>query len=105
MVGDLMAYRRRRSGTKGRKCIRRKRVRVRGQGMALRCVKYGPKRGGRKTKRRKSKRRGSRRRPFNKGKKCIQRYANGKCRSYGARPRVGRAKVHGPMTATGTFWS
>ena len=37
-----MAYRRRRksSGTKGKHCVRRKRVRVRGQGMALRCAKY-----------------------------------------------------------------
>lgn len=47
-----MAYRRK-GGPRGRRCVRRKRVRVRGQGMALRCVKYGPKRGaGRSTKRR-----------------------------------------------------
>jgi len=39
-----MAYRR--SGTKGRKCVRRRRVRVKGQGMALRCVKFGPRRSG-----------------------------------------------------------
>lgn len=40
-----MAYRKR-GGPKGRKCIRRVRVRVRGRGMQLRCAKYGPKRSG-----------------------------------------------------------
>jgi len=42
-----MAYRRRRSsGTKGKHCTRYKRVRVRGQGVAKRCVKFS---GGRKS--------------------------------------------------------
>jgi len=40
-----MAYRKR-GGPKGRKCVRRQRVRVRGRGMQLRCAKYGPKRSG-----------------------------------------------------------
>lgn len=48
-----MAYRRR-GGPRGRKCIRRKRVRVRGHGMALRCVKYGAKRSSRSTRSRRS---------------------------------------------------
>lgn len=56
-----MAYRRK-GGPRGRRCIRRKRVRVRGQGMALRCVKYGAKSAGRSTKRRSKKRRSSKRR-------------------------------------------
>lgn len=47
-----MAYRRRHGGPKGRKCVRKRRVRVRGHGMALRCVKFGPKRGRAKSKRR-----------------------------------------------------
>lgn len=65
-----MAYRRR-SGTKGRKCVRRKRVRVRGQGYALRCAKYGPKRGYRKStsRRRKRKATGMARR----GSRCVRR--------------------------------
>lgn len=98
-----MAYRRKRSN-KGRKCIRRKRVHVKGHGYAYRCAKYGPKRGGSKKR---GKRRGKKRRPFNRGKKCVQRYANGKCRSYGARPRaeIGRKKLHGPFRNKGQFFS
>ncbi len=45
-----MAYRRKSRGTKGLKCKRRKRVRVKGQGMAWRCASYG----GRRTYRRKT---------------------------------------------------
>lgn len=83
-----MAYRRR-GGPKGRKCIRRKRVRVRGQGMALRCVKYGAKRsgGGSRSRRRKGYRRGHR--PFNKGRKCIEKGLNRRgrvvCRDFGGK--------------------
>lgn len=55
-----MAYRKR-GGPKGRKCIRRQRVRVRGHGMQLRCAKYGPKRSG-SSKRKSSKRKSYRRR-------------------------------------------
>ena len=76
-----MAYRRKKSrGTRGKRCVRRKRVHVRGLGMAWRCAKYS---GSRK---RKSYRR--RKRPFNKGRKCIEKGVdkNGRetCRSYGA---------------------
>lgn len=73
-----MAYRRRRGGPRGRKCVRRRRVRVRGQGMALRCVKYGPKRGsaGRTKRRRSGGRRRYGRKPVGmarRGSKCIRR--------------------------------
>jgi hypothetical protein len=94
-----MAYKRKKKS--GRKCIRRKRVRVRGHGMQLRCAKYGPKRGS-KTKRR-------HKRPFNKGRHCVQKYESGprrgKCRSYGARPRAGRSLIHGPFMPSGAFFS
>ncbi len=65
-----MAYRRRRSPTKGRRCTRYKRVRVRGQGYARRCAKYGAKRGGYRKKRRSTRRRtvGMARR----GSKCVR---------------------------------
>lgn len=71
-----MAYRKR-GGPRGRRCIRRKRVHVRGQGMALRCVKYGAKRGAsRSTKRRRpSKRRRYGRKPAGmakRGSKCVR---------------------------------
>ena len=49
-----MAYRRK-GMRKGSKCVRRKRVHVRGRGMAWRCAKYRV-RGGRKTAPRKRKR-------------------------------------------------
>lgn len=76
-----MSYRR--PANKGKKCVRRKRVRVRvARGryvMALRCASYG----------RRSKHRGRRRgrRPFNKGVKCrewgLNRLGRRTCRSYG----------------------
>ena len=90
-----MAYRRRkRSGTKGRKCVRRKRVHVRGQGMALRCVKYGPKRK-RTTKRR---RKTAKRRHY----KGTRRYSKRGARHY--RPRSGGQPVMGPFTSSGHFY-
>lgn len=82
-----MSYRKRRSPTKGKRCVRYRRVRVRGQGMARRCVKYAGRSAGRsrKKKRRGGFRRGSR--PFNKGKKCVawgrDRRGRRTCRSYG----------------------
>ena len=39
-----MAYRRRRSPTKGKRCTRWKRVHVRGAGIQRRCAKFGGKR-------------------------------------------------------------
>lgn len=66
-----MAYRRR-GGPRGRKCIRRKRVRVRGQGTALRCSKYGAKRSGGSRRRRRG---GYRRRKpagmARRGSRCV----------------------------------
>jgi hypothetical protein len=84
-----MAYRRRRKRRVGRTCVRFKRVRMRGGRIVRRCARF----------------RGRGKRPFNKGKKCIQRYPNGKCRSYGARPRIGRYRAVGPMRASGSFYS
>ncbi len=100
-----MAYKK--SWVRGRKCVRRKRVRVKGQGYAMRCASYGPKRSGY----RKGKKRGYRKgkAPFNKGKSCLDWGLNkrGKltCRSYGAvygdkkknrrRSRPGVSTVHG----------
>lgn len=87
-----MSYRKRRSPTKGKRCVRYRRVRVRGQGMARRCVKYAGRRSAgysRKGKSRSKKRGYFRRghRPFNKGKRCVEwgRNKRGKrtCRSYG----------------------
>ena len=54
-----MAYRRRRSPTKGRHCTRYKRVRIKGGGTARRCAKFS---GRRSSYRRKSTRKGQRRR-------------------------------------------
>lgn len=65
-----MAYRRRRSPTRGRHCTRYKRVRVRGQGYARRCAKYGGRSGYRK-----SRRRTGRRKPWGmarRGSKCVR---------------------------------
>jgi hypothetical protein len=61
-----MAYRRKRAPNKGKKCTRYKRVRVKGQGMARRCAKFGS----RRSKAGKRRRSSYRRRPFNKGKTC-----------------------------------
>lgn len=65
-----MAYRRRRSPTRGRHCTRYKRVRVRGQGYARRCAKYsGSRRGYRRSRRR------SRRKPVGmarRGSRCMR---------------------------------
>jgi hypothetical protein len=85
-----MAYKRK-SWIRGRKCTRKRRVRVKGQGMALRCVAWGPKRSGGSSPRRSkasNKRRKARgRRPWNKGKRCQEQGIgpSGKivCRSYG----------------------
>ncbi len=78
-----MAYRRR-GGPKGRKCVRRRRVRVRGQGYALRCAKYGAKRSG-GGKRRGKRRHGGYRKPAGMARR------GSKCRSY---KRV-RVRGHG----------
>lgn len=70
-----MAYRRRRSPTRGRHCTRYKRVRVKGQGYARRCAKFS---GGRSSYRRrgKSRRRGYRRRKpagmARRGSRCVR---------------------------------
>ena len=90
-----MAYRRRRKsrGTRGKKCVRRRRVHVRGQGMALRCVKYSSRRG--RSRRRKSSyrrhrkprgmaRRGSRCLGYKRVKVRGQGYAR-RCRRYSRR--------------------
>jgi hypothetical protein len=87
-----MAYKRK-SWIRGRKCTRKRRVRVRGQGTALRCVAWGPKRSGGSSPRRSSKASNKRRskargrKPWNKGKHCIEQGIgpSGKvvCRSYG----------------------
>lgn len=85
-----MGYRK--SWIRGRKCLRRKRVRVKGRGYAMRCAKYGPKRSGGKSR---SKSRGRRKtgyrkgkRPFNKGVSCkvwgVNKRGIRTCRSYGA---------------------
>lgn len=70
-----MTHRRRRSPTKGRRCIRKKRVRVRGGGTAMRCAKFS---GGRARSRSSSRRRSTRRRTRKptgmalRGSKCIR---------------------------------
>ncbi len=87
-----MAYRK--SWIRGRKCLRRKRVKMRGNGYVMRCAKYGPKRGGgsRSKKRSKSRKRRTGYRkghaPFNRGRRCVEKGLNKRgivtCRSYGA---------------------
>lgn len=72
-----MAYRRRRSPTKGKHCVRRKSVRVRGGGTALRCAKFSEGRArSRSSYRRKSTtRRRSTRKPAGmakRGSRCIR---------------------------------
>jgi hypothetical protein len=69
-----MAHRRRRSPTKGRRCTRYKRVRVRGQGYARRCAKYGAKRSSYRKKRRSTRRRTTRRAAgmARRGSKCVR---------------------------------
>lgn len=69
-----MAYRKSR-GTRGQKCTRFKRVRVRGGGIQKRCAKYAPKRSGGARKARRSRRTGrGRRKPAGmakRGSKCL----------------------------------
>lgn len=69
-----MAYRRRRSPTKGRRCTRYKRVRVRGQGYARRCAKYSGSRGGYRKKRTTRRRRTVRRAAgmARRGSRCVR---------------------------------
>lgn len=88
-----MAYRRRSRGTRGQKCTRFKRVRVRGGGIQRRCANYAPKRsGGARRKRGRSRTR----RPAGmakRGSKCMRfsrvRVRGGgmqrRCRKYGRR--------------------
>lgn len=79
-----MAYRRR-GGPKGRKCVRRRRVRVRGQGYALRCAKYGAKRSGTKRSGGRKRRRGGYRKPAGmarKGSTC-KRYRRVRVKGHG----------------------
>lgn len=100
-----MAYRRgHRPKNKGKRCTRYKRVHVKGQGYARRCVKFG----GRKTSARRKHRRGKR--PFNKGKKCVEfgldRRGRIRCRSYGAvygGKRKNRRKTRPGMSPVGTY--
>ena len=91
-----MAYRRRRKsrGTRGLKCIRKRRVRVKGQGYALRCVKYGS---GRRKKV------GSKRRPSTRRRRKTGRYSKRGARRY--RPRSGGQRMMGPFTRSGHFYS
>ena len=88
------------------RCARYKKVRMKGNGMVWRCAKYSGSHSRSKSRRR----RGYRRfRPFNKGKKCLHmglgRTGKPVCRSYGARPRVGRYHVSGPMMPSGAFFA
>ena len=85
-----MAYRRKKGGPKGRRCVRRKRVRVRGHGMQLRCAKYGPKGSGRRTAaKRRTKRKGYHRKPAGmarKGSHCVS-YRRVRVRGHGKQRR------------------
>lgn len=70
-----MAYRRRRKsrGTRGLRCLRRKRVRVRGGRMALRCAKYSSRHSGGGRRRRRGGYRRSHRKPAGmarRGSRC-----------------------------------
>ena len=64
--------RRRRSGTRGKRCLRKKRVRIRGGGTAMRCAKFAGRSSGKRRGR--SRRSGSRRRKpagmAKRGSKC-----------------------------------
>jgi len=118
-----MAYKRK-SWIRGRKCTRKRRVRVRGQGTALRCVAWGPKRSGgssprrrKASNKRRSKARG--RKPWNKGKTC-QDWGVGPsgkvvCRSYGKvyggkvknrrRSKPGQSDVSNRVGQSGAGWA
>jgi NADPH-dependent glutamate synthase beta subunit-like oxidoreductase len=50
--------RRRRSGTRGKRCLRKKRVRIRGGGTAMRCAKFAGRSSAGKRSRRRGRRRG-----------------------------------------------
>lgn len=68
-----MAYRRRSRGTRGLHCVRRKRVRMRGGRMVLRCAKYSSRRSAARSRR--GRRRGYRRKPAGmarRGSKCTR---------------------------------
>lgn len=80
-----MAYRKR-GGPKGRKCVRRQRVRVRGRGMQLRCAKYGPKRSGSSSRKRKSYRRRKPAGMARRGSRCAA-FKYVKVRGYSKRQR------------------
>lgn len=98
-----MAYRSRRSN-KGRKCVRKKLVRMRGGKMVKRCAKYGPTRKRKAAKRRATKRRAARRRaPARRRYKGTRRYTKRGARGY--RPRSGGQPVYGPFTSSGHFYS
>lgn len=102
------------------RCIRFKRVRVRGAGIQRRCAKYSGRkrprsRGYGKAKRRasggyrKAKRIGSYKRghrPFNKGRRCVSKGVNRKgrvtCRSYGG--RGAKSKGRGRMSSMAKVW-
>jgi hypothetical protein len=93
------------------RCAGYKRVRTRSGKYVKRCAKYkgGSPRSRSSRSSRGYRRRGHGRRPYNKGRKCVQMGVNrrgvGVCRSYGARPRMGRHLVHGPMMASGAFYN
>jgi hypothetical protein len=66
-----MAYRRRRrSSTRGRRCTRYKRVRVKGQGYARRCAKFSG--GGRSYRRRSTRRRRKPAGMARRGSRCVR---------------------------------
>lgn len=71
-----MAYRRRRSPTRGRHCTRYKRVRVRGQGTARRCAKFsGGRRSSYRRKSTRTRRRSRARKPAGmarRGSRCLR---------------------------------
>lgn len=91
-----MAYRRRKKRRSGQHCVRRKRVHVRGRGMALRCAKYS------------GKKRGAHRRCKAWG---VNRRGVRVCRSfgkkYGGKYKNRRRSMpgYGPMLPGGTFFS
>ncbi len=67
-----MAYRRRRSPTRGRHCTRYKRVRVKGQGYARRCAKFSGSRSGYRKKRRTTRRRRKSAGMARRGSRCVR---------------------------------
>jgi hypothetical protein len=110
-----MAYRK--SWIRGRKCTRRQKVRVKGQGMRFRCVSFGPKRSGGGYRKRGSKRYAGGlyrkgRRPYNKGKSCVDYGVNKRgvrtCRSYGKVYGPGmknrrKSRIYGPQAASSAY--